>query len=190
MSEDLQSLLEKINRDGVEKAEAEAMRIVEDAKAKAAAILKEAKEEGAKIKAEGERFAADYTSRAKESLAQAARDTVLKVELSVTGLLTKLLEENVDKALADGDVVLSIVKDAIKGLTGNVELFAGEKIANSLKAALASLSDVTVIMDETISSGFRVKHDGGRVEHDFTGETVAKELSKRLRSDLAMLLKQ
>jgi F0F1-type ATP synthase membrane subunit b/b' len=42
MSEDLQSLLEKINRDGVEKAEAEATRIIEDAKAKAAAILKEA----------------------------------------------------------------------------------------------------------------------------------------------------
>ena len=40
--EDLQGLLEKINRDGVEKANAEAARIVGDAEAKAAAIVKEA----------------------------------------------------------------------------------------------------------------------------------------------------
>ena len=38
MSEDLQSLLEKINRDGVEKAKAEAARIIAEAKAKADAL--------------------------------------------------------------------------------------------------------------------------------------------------------
>ena len=42
--EDLQSLLEKINRDGVEKADAEAKRIVDAAKARADAIVKEARE--------------------------------------------------------------------------------------------------------------------------------------------------
>ena len=36
MSEDLQSLLEKINREGVEKARTEADKIIADAKAKAA----------------------------------------------------------------------------------------------------------------------------------------------------------
>ena len=40
--EDLQSILEKINREGVEKAEAEAARIVSAAKEKAAAIVREA----------------------------------------------------------------------------------------------------------------------------------------------------
>ena len=41
MSEDLQSLLEKINRDGVEKAKAEAARIIAEAKAKADALIRE-----------------------------------------------------------------------------------------------------------------------------------------------------
>ena len=40
--EDLQSLLEKINRDGVEKAEAEAKKIVAAAQAKADEIVKNA----------------------------------------------------------------------------------------------------------------------------------------------------
>ena len=40
--EDLQSLLEKINRDGVEKAEAEAKKIVDAAKARASVVMDEA----------------------------------------------------------------------------------------------------------------------------------------------------
>ena len=57
--EDLQSLLEKINRDGVEKADAEAKRIVDAAKARADAIVKEAREAAAKEKADAEKAAAD-----------------------------------------------------------------------------------------------------------------------------------
>ena len=49
MSEDLQSLLEKINREGVEKARAEADKIIADAKAKAADIVKTANAEAAKV---------------------------------------------------------------------------------------------------------------------------------------------
>ena len=55
MSEDLQSLLEKINREGVEKARAEADKIIADAKAKAADIVKTANAEAAKAKADAER---------------------------------------------------------------------------------------------------------------------------------------
>ena len=57
--EDLQSLLEKINRDGVEKADAEAKRIVDAAKARADAIVKEAREAAAKEKAAAEKAAAE-----------------------------------------------------------------------------------------------------------------------------------
>ena len=41
--EELQSILEKINREGVEKAEAEAKRIVDAAKAEADAIVRDAR---------------------------------------------------------------------------------------------------------------------------------------------------
>ena len=101
MSEDLQSLLEKINRDGVEKARREADAIVSDAKSRAAAIVKEAKEAAAAAKAEAEKAAADYAERAKVTVAQAERDTVLKVKDAVTSLLVKLLAEDVDAALAE-----------------------------------------------------------------------------------------
>ena len=74
MAEELQSLIEKINRDGVEKANAEAARIVAAAKEQAAAIVKEAKEEADKAAKTAKEEADHSAERAKETLRQVARD--------------------------------------------------------------------------------------------------------------------
>ena len=124
MSEDLQSLLEKINREGVEKARTEADKIIADAKAKAADIVKAASAEAAKAKADAEKAAADYASRAAETVRQAERDTILKIESSVTALLEKVLKTDVDTALADEKTAAGLVAEAIKDLVGSVEVAA------------------------------------------------------------------
>ncbi|MBQ3288801.1 MAG: hypothetical protein IJH50_05260 [Kiritimatiellae bacterium] len=66
--EELQSILEKINREGVEKAEAEAKRIVDAAKAEADAVLRDARDAAAKEKADAARESAAATSRADETI--------------------------------------------------------------------------------------------------------------------------
>lgn len=190
MAEDLQSLLEKINREGVEKAEAEAAGIVADAKAKAAALVKEAEETAAKAKADSEKAAADYAARAKETIRQAARDTVLSVEAAVTKSLTALLAKDVKAALADPSAAAKLALKAIEGLSSGAEIAAANKeLAEALKAQLAAKGEIRVVLDETLDSGFTVRTDGGRVEHSFTGATIAEELAKTLRSDLAALMR-
>ena len=190
MAEDLQSLLEKINREGVEKARAAADEIVAAAKAKADEIVKSANDKAAKAKADAEKSAADYAARAAETVRQAERDTLLKIESSVTALLENLLRQNVDRALADEKTSAALVAEAVKGLVGPVEVAANPKLAASLKAQLAAQKNITVVLDDTLGTGFSVKTDGGRVEHAFTGDVVAGELAKRLRPDLAQLLKK
>lgn len=187
--EDLQSLLEKINREGVEKAEAEAKKIVDAAKAKAAQIVKEAEAAAAKAKADADAAAADYFSRAAETVRQAARDVVLEVRSSVTALLEKLLVKGVDAALADPAVSVKLVAEAIQQLSGQGEIACGAKLAAALGSQLAAAGNFTVVTDETFGTGFAVKLDGGRVEHAFTVEAIAEELAKRLRPDLAKLVK-
>lgn len=187
--EDLQSLLEKINREGVEKAEAKANEIIARAKADADAIMKNAREEATKAKADAERAAADYTRRAEETLRQAARDTVLNVESAVTKLLEKLLSNNVNKVLSDEAAVTALVADVIKLFAVKGEIAAGEKLAAALSAQLATSEQFKVVTDENLDTGFSVRLDNGRVEHSFTGQTVADELAKRLRGNLAALLK-
>lgn len=189
MSEDLQSLLEKINRDGVEKANAESAKIIDAAKAKAAAIVKEAEAAAAKAKSDAEKASADYAARAAETVSQAARDTILKIESSVTSLLEKLLVKDVDAALANPDAAAKLVAEAIKDLTGPGEISCGAQLASALKAQLAAQKNFTVALDETLGTGFTVKLDGGRVEHAFTGAAISEELAKRLRPDLAKLVK-
>lgn len=187
--EDLQGLLEKINRDGVEKANAEAVRIVGDAKAKADALVKAAESAAAQTKAAAEKAAADYQARAAETVKQAARDVVLGVRESVTRLLEGLLAKDVEAALADDAVAVGLVSAAIRDLTGPGEVVAGAKLAAALKAQAAALKDFTLVTDEALGTGFSVRLDGGRVEHAYTGEVIAAELAKRLRPDLAALLK-
>lgn len=187
--EDLQSLLEKINREGVEKADAEAKRIVDEAKAKADKIVKDALAEAEKAKADAEANAKTYAERAAETIRQSARDITIGVKDAVTALLEKLLAHDVDAALGDEKTAVAIVADAIKDLTGPGEITCGKKLAQALNSQLATRDSFTVITDETLGVGFTVKLDGGRVEHDFSAETISAELAKRLRPDLAALVK-
>lgn len=189
MAEELQSLMEKINRDGVEKAAAEANRIISDAKKQAAAIVDAANDAAAKSAATADAEAKASAERAAETLRQAARDAVISVERAVSALLEKLLTENVEGILSDPAIAAPVVAEAIRSVVTSGEIHASAKLAEVLRAQLAAKADFTVVMDEVAGSGFTVRIDGGRVEHDFTGATVAAELAKRLRPDLAALMK-
>ena len=192
MSEDLQSLLDKINRDGVEKARKEAEKIVEEAKAEAANIVKTAKDEAEKVKAQAAQNAEDSVRRSSETISQAARDTIKVVSGSVTNLLTSLLAANVNKALGDEKTLATLVQEAVKefAASGDVSVATSEKLAQGLKAALAgkATAGIKVVLDSSVDTGFSVRLDGGRVEHSFTGEVIAQELARRLRPDLAKLV--
>ena len=186
--EDIQSLLEKINREGVEKAEAEARRIVDAAKAKASQIIREAEETAAKAKADGAKDAEASAARAAETIRQGARDVVLGVKKSVTALLEKLLAKDVSAALSDDKVAAGLVAEAIRELAGPGEISCGERLAQALRAQFAGQGGFTVVVDESTGAGFSVKTDGGRGEHSFTDDVISAELARRLRPDLAKLL--
>ena len=66
---------------------------------------------------------------------------------------------------------------------------ASAPLVAALKAQLAAQRALQVTLDEALGTGFSVKLDGGRVEHAFTGDVIAAELAKRLRPDLAKLVK-
>ena len=191
MAEELQQLLEKIQRDGVDKANAEAAAIVAKAKAEAEAIVKKAQEDAAAAEAKGKADAEAYAARARETISQAARDTVLKVREDVTKLLTKLLAQDVSAALATEAVPLAAaaVKELVTG--SGAEVAASAKLVDALRAQLAAQAQngVKVVADEMTGAGFTVKLDNGRVEHDFTDAAISEALAQGLRSDLAALLK-
>ena len=190
MAEELQQLLEKIQHDGVEKANAEAATILAKAKADAAAILKDAESKAAALRAQAETDAKAFEERAQKTISQAARDTGLEVKDAIGRMLEKLLAKDVAAALADPSEAAKLALAAVNELGSNADVAAGEKLAAALKAQLAAdaKAGVKVVLDESVGTGFSIRLDGGRVEHDFSESAIVAALAKRLRPDLAKLV--
>jgi len=196
MTQDLQQLLDKIQRDGVDKAQAEADKRLSVANAQAKAILDEAHAKATAIKANARLEAESFENRAEETIRQAARDTVLNVEKAVTRLLEHLLLKDVEDAFdrqADvvGDLAAEAVRAYVSGGDG-IQVAAAAKLADVLRAKLAALAadkGVDVVTDETAGTGFLVRLADGRIEHAFTGRAIAEALARQLRPRLAAIMK-
>ena len=195
MTEDLQHLLERINAEGVEKAKAEAERIIGAANARAKAILDAAAREAEQAAANAKLEAEAFGRRAEETIRQAARDTLLNVEQSVTALLTNLLLKEVNASMSDAHFVAPLAEAAVRaylpGNSGAAEVVSSANLADALRSKLRGMArdGVTVVTDERSGTGFKVRLADGHVEHDFTGAAVAAALAKGLRPRLAALLK-
>ena len=191
MAEELQQLLEKIQHDGVEKANAEAAAIISKAKAEAEACNKAAAEEAAAATAKAEAEAKASAERAEKTIQQAARDTIREVKNALDALFENLLAKNVNAALSTPGEAAKIALDAIRSLNADdAEVAANEKLAATLKAQLAAdaAKGVKVVLDPSVGSGFSIRLDGGRVEHDFSEAAISAAIAKRLRPALAALL--
>ncbi len=200
MSEELQSLLDRIEKDGVDKANAKADEIVKNAEAKAAELVKTAESDAAALLAKAEEDSKAFEARSSKALDQAARDVVLSVERSVAAIFARIAAEEVAKSL-DTATIQSCVATLIDTYTkANAE---GSRLAITLSEeqkadVVAYLSQkfqdqlangVTIEGSSVIDAGFKVAVTDKEVEHDFTGEAVAEALGALLRTDLAAIVK-
>jgi V/A-type H+-transporting ATPase subunit E len=200
MAEELQSLLERIRRDGVEKAEAEAAAILRDARAEAARIVREAGETAAQKREQAEKEAAEAEARGRRALEQAARDLLLTVGGNVEALLLGLVRDRVGRALS-GDSLRQVVLEVVGayaragGREAGMELLVPpgrqREIADLLLGELAAemRRGVEVRGDGTVAAGFRVSIPGEHVEHDFSAEAIAESLGRLLRPHLAEIVR-
>ena len=182
MAEELQSLLDRIQSEGVAKAET-----------RAAEIVAAAEKRAAELRSAAETDAATLQSRAEQSLQQAARDVRLQVGAAIQETLERVLLRDVRAALADPAFLQRYVELAAKSAGGAAELRVPEDQAAALADyARSRLADevakgLRIAPDSDVAAGIRVLLDGGRVEHDFTDEAVMEALSRVVRPSLAKL---
>lgn len=199
MTEDLQQLLDRIRREGVEKAETEAKAIVEAARKEAAETLAKAKTEAEGLRKEAEKDARAFAQRAEQQVRQAVRDVNLQVAQDLENQVVNLLGDDVKGALADRGNVAKWVSQAVDAyLAGGekgIEVELGGKAAEwagELRAQLrAKAADgVRVEGSPAFPEGFTIRLAGGRVEQCFTAEAVTDALARLLRPQIAELLKK
>ena len=198
MAEELQSLLEKINSEGIKKAEAEKASIIAAAKAEADAIIAEAKKSAAAMISEAEKESASLHSKTVSSLHQAYRDIMLQLKSELQDKMQQAVGDSVAQALSP-DFMAQIISELYTAFAAapDAELFVrcAVKDTAALDAALRSAlagkltGQAAVSGVKSITSGMEVSFDGGKCFFDFTDNALADLLNSYLGDKLAAIFK-
>ena len=200
MAEELQGLLDRIQKDGIEKADADAAQIVADAETKAADIVKQAEEKAAALLAKAEEDGKLFQQRGESAIAHAARDVILSVGDAVSATLQGIVSARVDAALST-EQLPALIKDVITAYAGSetgggIEVLLSEKDREKVSAyfmremAADMENGLSIKGDKGVVSGFVVEIKGSGVQHDFTGAALTEALCGLLRPQLAEIVKQ
>jgi V/A-type H+-transporting ATPase subunit E len=194
----LQELIEKIKKEGIESAQADAAKLKAEAEAEAGRIIENAKKKAAVIVAQGE---ADRVRSEKAGVAaveQASRNLVLAFKAEIQGLLDKIVREAVSSAYSV-DVVKGILPDLVKNWAAKntdslAVVLSGDDLAkldDGFRSKLASKlkGGVDFKVGKSLDGGFHIAEKDGSAFYDFSAESVAALLSAYLNPKLAELVK-
>ena len=200
MEANLQPLIERIQREGIEVAEKEASRIVDDAKSQAEATVRAAEEKASMILRKAEEDGERFRQRGIKSLEHASRDMLLEIVVRIEKIFNGILEDSVSKSLNEefmGDLITKMI-DRLNVEKGgrSVEVFVNPEEVDALRrhvhasygAKIAERAAITA--DEGVLSGFKVGIADGKAYLDFTHKALAETLSSFLRPQLADILKK
>jgi V/A-type H+-transporting ATPase subunit E len=198
MEVQLQELIDKIKRDGIESASAEAAKIKKDAEAEAQRIIEAAKKEAAGIIERGKQDAERSEKAGTAALEQASRNLVLAFKGEIQGLLDKIVAADTAKAYG-GDTLKAALPEILKSWASKgeskVDVLLPEADLKKLESALSGelaaelKKGVELKADRNLGAGFRIAEKDGSAYYDFSADAVAELLSAYLNPRLAEILK-
>lgn len=199
MDVQLQELVERIRKDGVDTAETKAAEIIKNAEAKAAAIVSSAQKEAERLAKKAEEDAARSEAAAVSAIQQSARNLLISFRDGISGELESLVKQGVAKAYG-AQVLETLVPQAVKSwiaatgsddlavILSKADLETLEAVfAKELKAELAK--GLTLRPDSMLSGGFRIGEKDGSAYYDFSAEAVADLFSSYLNPRVAEIMK-
>jgi V/A-type H+-transporting ATPase subunit E len=194
----LQELIDKIKKDGIESASDEAARLKFQAEAEAKRIVEAANKEAEAVISRGRADAERSEKAGIAALEQASRNLVLAFKAEIQTLLDKIIAQGVSASFGD-DALKSVLPDLVKswaakgsdelavilpeGQLGKLQGYFNEKLAAELKKGVELKSD------RNLGAGFRIANKEGSAYYDFSAESVAELLSAYLNPRLAEILK-
>jgi V/A-type H+-transporting ATPase subunit E len=195
----LQELIEKIKRDGIESASEEASRLKSQAEADAKRIVEAAQREADGIIAKAKTDAERSEKAGIAAVGQASRNLVLAFKAEIQGLLDKITAAETAAAYTD-DALKAVLPDLVKGWASKgsdsldvilpgaqlkkTEAYFKGKLSAEIKKGLELKAD------RNLEAGFRIINKDGSAYYDFSAEAVAELLSAYLNPRLGDTLKE
>jgi V/A-type H+-transporting ATPase subunit E len=194
----LQELIDKIKKDGIESASEEASRLKVQAEAEAKAVIEAARKEAAGLIAKG-KIDAERSERAGvAALEQASRNLILAFKTEIQTLLDKIVAQSIAVSYGE-DTLKAALPEILKSWASKgydaLDLILGEEDLKKLRSyfndKLASeiKKGVELKSGRNLGAGFRIANKDGSAYYDFSAESVAELLSAYLNPRLAEILK-
>jgi V/A-type H+-transporting ATPase subunit E len=201
MSSDLQGLIDRIRKEGVEQAESEAGDLLTEARRKAGAILRQAEIDAQALRDRARAEAAAFEEQGRQTLAKTARDLIMMVQQAVERSLAAVIHQKVAAAM-DPDLLRDLIPRVVEAYlkqeedAGGVDLLISEEdqsrvveyFLGSFRSAIDS--GLEIRSDRGVVRGFKVALDGENVRHDFTAAAIAESMAAMVRPRLAEILRQ
>ncbi len=199
MAEEIKHLLDKIQKDGVEKAEEQAKTIVAAAQEEARRIVEEGRKQAEEMRKQAERDGEKFRESARRALEQAGRDVLISVGKGIEALFNQCLLRQVGQALSAEALQDMLVRMSAVYLEANLGdgamiLELSEKDKNALSAFMGEkMQDMInkgmeIQVNPRIQKGYKLSIKNKNLYHDFTQQAIADEMSVFLQPELQKIV--
>jgi V/A-type H+-transporting ATPase subunit E len=186
-TENLDGLLKKIREEGVEQANREAEAIQTKAREEAERLVREGREKADQMVREAEERIKKTERTSQQAMEQAARDWILRVRSELTERLNRLIARACHDQLTGSTLEELIIRVATAWMQQNghqpLEVLLNQedrdRLSESFLARLQSelKGGVELKVDPALKRGFRLKHQTGSMQLDFSDEALAEALA-------------
>jgi len=193
--EKIQELTEKIFREGVEKGQAEAERIIEEAKQEAQKIVAAAKEQAKTIETQAKKQAGELDSNTKNELKLYTGQALNALKSEIANVMTgRVVTESVDKLVEDKNFLQQFTVALASKWAANEPITISTKDADDLKAYFGKQAKelldkgVTIEKVNNIDALFTIAPADGSYKVNFGKEEFENYFKAFLRPQLVDML--
>ena len=194
MAEEIQYIIDQIQKEGVEKASEKGKKIIESAKEEAKKIISDAEKiynEKCEI-AKNEAMALEEKSL--NSIKQASRDLLILLGQSCEKLVLKSLNTSVKKEI-DASFLKDLILKVVSNTNNDLNLSLNSSDILILKDFIISTfenssNEVSLVENNEILNGFTVGIKDENVYLDYTNEAISEALSSFLRPELSKIINE
>jgi V/A-type H+-transporting ATPase subunit E len=199
MDVQVQSLIDKIKKDGVSAAETQAKGIIASAEKKAQNIIAEAEEKAAGIVKTAKAETGRMEKSSVDAVKQVGRNLLLAFRDSMNTQLAAIVNAETAKAYSP-ELLKTLIPETVKvwaskSDAGDIAVLLAPKdlaaLEGGFRAALkAELSKgLELESDNTLAGGFRIGTRDGAAYYDFSAESVAALFAAYLNPRVASIMK-
>jgi vacuolar-type H+-ATPase subunit E/Vma4 len=197
MAEDIKSLIEKINAEGLQVAQDKAASVEADARKLAQEIIAKAQKDAQGTFRQAQENIVKAEATQKALLAQAARDMLLGLRKEINEILTRIIAQEVRQALPAQklcEIIVGMIAGQQAAAQGAQVTLKKEDLEALQSSILSKLKDevkkqVTLNPSEDIRGGFMISFDAGKSQFDFSDTALAEYIGTYLKPRLNELLK-